>query len=93
MYVTCVVEIRRCASRAVPPTGRRSYAGGDPARGGRGGGSVALARDQGARVIGADIDAGVLERAQALVDETGLSGTLSLESVEPGPQVLHGAEK
>ena len=52
-----------------------------------------LARDQDARVVGADIDTGVLERAQALVEETGLSATLSLESVEPGPQVLHGAEK
>ena len=52
---------------------------------GLGGASVALARDHGARVVGADIDAGVLERAQALVDEAGLSNTASLERIEPGP--------
>ena len=52
-----------------------------------------LARNQGARVVGADIDAGVFERVHALVDETGLSGTPSLDGIEPGPRVLHGAEK
>ena len=53
---------------------------------GIGGASITLARDHGAaRVVGADIDDGVLERAQALVNEAGLSETVSLERIEPGP--------
>ena len=52
---------------------------------GIGGASVALARDHGAAfVVGADIDDGVLQRAQALVNEAGLSETVSLERIEPG---------
>ena len=53
---------------------------------GIGGASVTLARDHGAaRVVGADIDDGVLQRAQALVNKAGLSETVSLERIEPGP--------
>ena len=52
---------------------------------GIGGASVALARDHGAaQIVGADIDDGVLQRAQGLVDEAGVSETVSLERIEPG---------
>jgi len=52
---------------------------------GIGGASVALARDNSASfVVGADIDDGVLQRAQALVNEAGLTDSVSLERIEPG---------
>lgn len=52
---------------------------------GTGGPAVALAREFGANVIGIDIEDGVLERARALVHETGLAERIRLEKVEPGP--------
>lgn len=52
---------------------------------GTGGPAMLLARQFGANVVGIDVEDGVLERARALADETGLAGRITLEKVEPGP--------
>lgn len=52
---------------------------------GVGGASAALARDHGARLVGVDIDSGVLKQAQVLVDEAGVSDSVNLRHIEPGP--------
>ena len=53
---------------------------------GMGGAAITLVRDLGAeKVIGVDIDAGLLERAGELVDAAGLDDRIELIQVEPGP--------
>lgn len=52
---------------------------------GTGGPAILLAGEFGANVIGLDVEDGVLERARALVEETGLADRIRLEKVDPGP--------
>lgn len=53
---------------------------------GMGGAAITLARDHGAdKVIGIDIDAGLLERAGELVEAAGLGDRVEVIQVEPGP--------
>ena len=53
---------------------------------GLGGAAIAMAGDLGASdVVGVDIDAGLLERAQVLVTKAGLGGQVELQLVSPGP--------
>lgn len=52
---------------------------------GIGGPAMVLAQEFGAQVIGIDVEDGVLERAQALVDETCLADRITLKQVESGP--------
>jgi SAM-dependent methyltransferase len=52
---------------------------------GLGGASITLARDHHARVCGIDIDAGVLERANQLVEKTNLQEQVQLLHFDPGP--------
>lgn len=51
---------------------------------GIGGPAIVLAREFGANVIGIDVEDGVLERARALVRETGLADRITLRQVEAG---------
>ena len=56
---------------------------------GLGGAAIALAgRHKAASVQGIDIDAGVLERANVLVGESGLQAQITLTCFEPGPLPL-----
>ena len=53
---------------------------------GMGGATITLSRDQGAeQVVGVDIDAGLLERANELVEAAGMADRVELMQVEPGP--------
>lgn len=58
---------------------------------GIGGGSLILAGEMGARVIGLDIEAPLLERAQRYVDKAGLSDRVELMLTTPGPLPLDDA--
>ena len=52
---------------------------------GLGGGDIVLARDLGAKVVGIDLEAPLIARAQAYVDAASLSDRISLRQVAPGP--------
>ena len=53
---------------------------------GMGGAAITLVRDHAAKhVSGIDLDAGLLARAEELVDQAGLHGRIDLSRVEPGP--------
>ena len=52
---------------------------------GIGGIEVILARDHGARVIGLDVEAGVVERAVGLIARKGLADRAEVRLVDPGP--------
>lgn len=58
---------------------------------GIGGGSLILAGEMGARVIGLDIEAPLIERAQRYVDKAGLSDRIELLLSSPGPLPLDDA--
>ncbi len=50
-----------------------------------------LARDHGARVTGIDIEAGLVRRANELMDRSGLAGRVECRLVDPGPLPLEDA--
>lgn len=52
---------------------------------GLGGPALVLARDYGARVVGLDLEAPLLERARAQARAEGLAGRVSFQHVEKGP--------
>lgn len=58
---------------------------------GIGGGSLILAREKGARVIGLDIEAPLLERARAYAEKAGLADRISFVHTVPGPLPLDDA--
>lgn len=58
---------------------------------GIGGGSLVLAGEKGARVIGLDLEAPLLERAQAYADEAGLADRIVFMQTTPGPLPLDDA--
>jgi len=58
---------------------------------GLGGGSLILAGEKGARVIGIDIEAPLLERARRYVEKAGLSDRIQLMLTKPGPLPLDDA--
>ena len=52
---------------------------------GIGGGAMALASDFGARVIGLEVEAPLVDRARRYAEEAGLSDRIEFRLVEPGP--------
>ena len=52
---------------------------------GSGGGALALARNHGARVVGLELEAPLVERSRQLVDEAGFSDRVEFRVIEPGP--------
>jgi phosphoethanolamine N-methyltransferase len=52
---------------------------------GLGGIELILARDYGARVTGVDIEAGLVRRANALMEKSGVADRVECRHVEPGP--------
>jgi ubiquinone/menaquinone biosynthesis C-methylase UbiE len=58
---------------------------------GLGGIDVLLARDYGARVIGLDIEEGVVQRARKRVNDAGLRDRIEIRAYQPGPLPLEDA--